>query len=412
VILAHRKELLDQITATLDDFNVRSAQIAPGTVYDPRYPVHVASVMSVVRKLSQVQVPDYVIIDEAHHAIPGSTWNKTLDFWRKANSKLRIIGVTATPERLSGEGLDHTFDQMIMGPSVAKLIEDKFLAPYKMFAPPRAIDTSQLHHRAGDFARKEAEELMSQSFIMGDAIAHYKKHLNGAPCVGFCVSIAHAEAVAANYAANGFQAVHISGKTKKSERNEIIRDFSQGRINYLASCDLISEGLDVPGMMGCQNLRPTESLALCLQQWGRTLRYVKGKTAIILDHVGNSSRHGLPDQDREWSLKGRDKKKGETDGDGLVVKQCKACGRMCAAACLECPECGEEFDVEIRSIKEIEGELEEIKEQEKWQFRKSRFAAKDLDSLTAVGRLRGMKNPEGWAKHVLDARTNKRRRYG
>ena len=410
VILAHRKELLGQISRTLKDFRVRHDIVAPGYQYDARPLTHVASVFSVVRKLDYVRVPDFVIIDEAHHAIPGSTWNKTLDHWRTANPKLRIIGVTATPERLSGEGLSDTFDTMVMGPTVAELIESKHLSPYKMFAPPRGVDLSGLHKRMGDFVKAEAAEAMDKPKITGNAIDHYRKHLNGAPAVAFCVSVEHAYHVAEQFRAHGWKAVAIDGKLTDKERDERTGDFAAGRLNIMTSCDLISEGYDVPGMMGCINLRPTESLAMCLQQWGRALRYVPGKTAIILDHVGNSARHGLPDQDREWSLAGVKRDRKPRDSDDIAIKQCRMCGAVNPTHVKNCPECGTEFILKARKIEEVEGTLEEIKEAEKMKFVKMRAAAKDLDALAEIGKMRGMKNPHGWARHVLDARERKRRR--
>lgn len=410
VILAHRKELLDQISTTLRQFSVPHNLIAPGTKYDSAPLTHVASVFSVVRRLALVEVPDYVIIDEAHHAISGSTWNKTLDHWRALNPKLRVIGVTATPARLSGEGLGDTFDTMVMGPSVAELIRDQYLSPFKMFAPPRQVDTSSLHRRMGDFVRGEAAELMDKPKITGDAITHYRQHLNGAPAFVYCVSVDHAYHVAEQFRAQGWKAVAVDGKLSEKDRKERISDFSSGQLNAMMSCDLVSEGLDVPGAMGCVGLRPTESEAMCLQQWGRTLRYVKGKTAIILDHVGNSARHGLPDQDREWSLAGTPKRRGERDADDIAIRQCRMCGAVNPATKSHCTECGTEFKIKVRKIAEVEGTLEEIKQREKVAFIKNRAAAKDLDALAEIGKMKGMKNPYGWAGHVLAAREAKEKR--
>lgn len=410
VILAHRKELLDQISRTLGSFDVGHRLIAPKHTYDARPLTHVASVFSAVRKLQYIHPPDYVIVDEAHHAINGSTWGNTLTFWRKANPNLRVFGVTATPERLSGEGLGDMFDTMVMGPTVAELIADGYLSPYKMFAPPRQIDMTGVHRRMGDFVRKEAEEVMDKAVIHGNAIQHYKKHLNGAPAVAFCVSIAHAEHFAEQCRREGLRAVSIDGKLSDKERNARTSDFSAGKLNVLASCDLISEGYDVPGMMGCINLRPTESLALCLQQWGRTLRRQHGKVAIILDHVGNSFRHGLPDDDREWTLEGRPRKKSNRDPDDISVRNCTYCGAVNRSTNTHCSECGSEFVIKARKIDEVEGELQEVEEDEKLNFRRMRARAQDLNALVELGKLRGMKNPHGWARHVLEAREKKRGR--
>jgi len=413
VILAHRKELLDQISATLRMFHVKQAQIAPGTTYDAQYQVHVASVFSVVRKLSYVDVPNYVIIDEAHHAIPGSTWGKTLAWWREANPRLRTIGVTATPQRLSGEGMDDTFDDMVLGPSVADLIRDGYLSPYRMFAPPQQVDTSVLHHKMGEFVRGEAAALMDRPTITGNAISHYRQHLNGAPAVAFCVGVDHAHHVAEQFRAQGWRAAAIDGKMKPKDRKQMVDDFAAGKLNVMTSCDLISEGYDVPGMMGCINLRPTESLAMCLQQWGRTLRYQDGKTAIILDHVGNSARHGLPDQDREWSLTGTEKGRTKRDPDDISIKQCKSCGAVNRLSRSACSECGAEFVTKAREIKEVEGTLEEVKAAEHWTL-KNEPTAQDkhaLKRIEAIARMRGIKNPEGWSRHVLAA-TKAKKRFG
>ena len=408
MILAHRKELLGQISKTLKMFRVKHDLIAPKSIYNSHYPTHVASVFSVVRKLDYIKVPDYVIIDEAHHAIPGSTWNKTLDHWRQANPKLRIIGVTATPERLSGEGLSHTFDTMVMGPSVAELIESRHLSPYKMFAPPRQVDTSSLHRRMGDFAKGEAAALMDKPTITGDAVAHYRKHLNGAPTIGFTVSVEHAYHVAETYRANGFSAATLEGKVTSLERDRIVKDFSRGAINYLSTCDLVSEGFDVPGAIGCQNLRPTESLAMCLQQWGRVLRYQNGKTAIILDHVGNSARHGLPDEDRSWSLEGISKgKRKNGDPDDIQIRQCGRCGAVNPASSRNCSECGTEFKIKPRKVAEVEGTLEEIRAHEKQKYMETAQYQKRLSYLIQLGHKRNYKSPERWAAHVMNGSVDK-----
>jgi superfamily II DNA or RNA helicase len=408
-ILAHRKELIDQISRTLSMFHVEHGCIAPGSSYSDGLLTHVASVFSLVRRLREVRPPHYVIIDEAHHAVEGSTWNKILAHWKALNPKLRVIGVTATPERLSGEGLDGTFDSLLMGPSVAQLIQEQYLSPYRMFAPQEQIDLSGLHRRMGDYVKSEAADLIDKPKITGDAISHYQKHLNGAPAVAFCVSVEHAYHVAEQFGAQGWKAAAIDGKLSSKERNQRTADFAAGRLNILTSCDLISEGYDVPGMMGCLNLRPTESLALCLQQWGRTLRYQDGKTAIILDHVGNSSRHGLPDQDRAWSLQGRDRKKKKRDEDDIAIRQCRMCGAVNPSSYKRCSECGSEFKIKPRTIEEVEGSLEEIKRQESIKFVRQRAAAKDLKALAEIGKMRGMKNPYGWARHVMAARERKRR---
>lgn len=414
-ILSHRQELQQQISDTLTQFGVSHTGCAPGLPYDPREPVMNGSVFTVARRLDRVQLPDAVIIDEGHHAVEGSTYANIIEFWRKHKAGLITMGFTATPERLDGSGLNWAYDALVEGLTTAELISMGRLADYKLFAPPQALDVSGLHIRGGDYRRDEAEQLMNRPTITGNAIQHYKKLLNGAPAVAFCVSRKHAQATAEDFRAHGWRAAHIDGSMKPHERRMVNEDFAAGRLNVMTSCDLISEGYDVPGMMGAILLRPTMSLALYLQQVGRALRKADGKEhAIILDHVGNSARHGLPDARREWSLEGRNKvKRADVERD-IQIRVCDACGAVSPATATKCGECGKVFKLAERKIEEVEGELQEVdKEAAKVQFKNDRAAARDIEALVEIGRMRGMKNPHGWARHVMEARAKKKeQRHG
>lgn len=411
VILNHRKEIADQIHDTLDDYGLPHDSIQSGNnYYNPNKAIHVASAFTAVRRLPKIQVPDYLFVDEGHHAIPDSTWGKIVAYWRHYNPRLVTIGWTATPERLSGEGLGQTYDHMIIGPDVAELIEKGRLSKYKMFAPPEQVDTSSIARARGDIVKGKAAEVVDKPKITGNAISHYRKYLNGAPTLAFALSVKHAENIAAEFRAAGFRAASIDGKMSTKDRKERNRDFASGQLNVMTSCDLISEGYDVPGAIGCINLRPTDSLALCLQQWGRVLRTAPGKEfAYILDHVGNSAKHGLPDSPRDWTLEGYADKKTKRDPDDIAIRQCPACGCINTIQAKECKDCGEKFIAKERSIEEVEGELEEVDPSiAKFEFMKNRADAKDLPSLIQLGRFKGMSNPEGWARHVLRARKMKK----
>lgn len=410
VIMAHREELLEQISSTLRAFDVRHGMIVAGERYDRRHGVHVASVQTLVRRLDRgIDPPDYVIADEAHHCIGGSSWGKVVAAWSSA----RLIGVTATPERLSGEGLGQVFDTMVMGPSVRELIDAGALSDYRLFAPRDRLDLSGVRRRGGDFARSEVEVAIDKPAIVGDAVAHYRRLCDGAPAVAFCVSIAHAQHVAESFRAQGYRAASIDGKMPREDRRAIIADFRSGALNVLASCDLISEGFDVPGIVAAILLRPTESLAMYLQQTGRALRTAPGKSqAVILDHVGNSlDRHGLPDDEREWSLEGRaagGKRKKDSEA---LCRQCKSCFAISPAYAAICRECGSAFAVKARKLETRDGELGEVDpETVRRQQRREQGRAQTYDALVALGRMRGMRSPEGWARHVLQAREAKARR--
>lgn len=414
VVMAHREEINDQISRTLSRFDVRHGMITAGALYDRRMMAHVASVQTLSRRLDRVQAPDYVIVDEAHHALAASSWGKVLAAFRDSNPNLRVIGVTATPERLSGEGLGETFDEMVLGPTTRELIDLGALSEYRLFAPSAAIDLSGVKMRGGDYAKDQLGAAMDKPAIIGSAVNEYRKLCDGMPAVAFCVSVEHAHHTAEQFKAAGYRAAAIDGKMDKVLRRQIVQDFGCGAINVLTSADIVSEGFDVPGIVAAILLRPTQSLALYLQQVGRALRPADGKPhAIILDHVRNCERHGLPDDQREWSLLGRGERKKKGEKDENACRQCEHCFGYSPAAASKCRECGKAFPVQARKIEEVAGSLSEVEiARMRRVAAREQAAAKTLDELIAVGMARGMKNPHGWARHVHEARMAKQQRAG
>jgi superfamily II DNA or RNA helicase len=403
LILVHRRELLRQTSRTLDDFGVAHGMIAAGMSMDHHQHVQIASVQTLVRRLERLRwAPDLVVVDEAHHTTAKTTWGQVLAHYPEA----KILGVTATPQRLDGQGLGVTagglFDRLIVGPTVAELTAAGHLSPAVVFAPRTMVDLSSIHTRAGDFAQNEVAEAMDKPTITGDAVAHYRQHCPGEPAIAFCASVAHAEHVAASFQAAGFNAASIDGGMDSDLRAQHVADLGAGRLQVLTSCEIISEGVDIPVVSAAILLRPTQSLGLYLQQVGRVLRPAPGKTrAVILDHVGNCFRHGLPDDDREWSLAGRDKAARKTD-DAAPVRQCSNCFHVHRPAPV-CPRCGFQYPVQSREVEEVAGELEQvdvvaIRAQQKDQIKKART----LEEFEAIGRARGYK--PGWAWFMFNSK--------
>lgn len=405
LILAHRDELIDQISDTLSEFLVPHSFIAAGRSFDPRCPAHVASVFSAVRRLDKIHAPDIIVIDEAHHGIRGSTWGKILDAFPNA---IRI-GVTATPVRLSGEALKDMFNSLILGPTVEELIKSGHLCPYKIYAPS-TIDTSGIHTRGGDFAKAELAMAADKPTITGDAIHEYKKHADGKRAIVFCVSIDHTKHVAEQFSKAGYSAKSIDGKMDRSDRKQMVDGFRSGNVQVLTSCDIISEGFDLPAIECAIMLRPTKSLALWIQQTGRALRPYPGKDcAIILDHAGNCMTHGLPDEPREWTLEGRDKKKGVKS----LVKVCPQCFAAQPIFRDKCKYCEFTFPVKPREIAHVQGSLVEVdpatmRRRKKAENRK----ANTLEELIALGRSRKYKHPYGWAHHMFRLKQARQTMYG
>lgn len=366
-------------------------------------------VQSIKSRLKKLSEPDICIWDEAHH-IGAAGWAAIMAAWPNATH----IGLSATPIRLDGKGLDAFFDDIVLGPSVHWLIQNKFLSDYRAYAPS-SPDLTGLHVRAGDYAKDEIDEVMDKAVIIGDMVRHYRQYASGLKAVYFCTSIAHSEHTALAFQQAGYRFRHLDGSHSTWERKQAAAMMANGELDGFTNVDLFGEGFDLAAQAGmdvtieCVGLaRPTQSLGLVMQQMGRALR-PKDRQAIILDHAGNIAKHGLPDDDREWSLTGVEKK--ETQ-----VVQCDGCGAMVPAQAIVCRHCG----VKLREVKarapsmggrmvdQKDGDLQEI---DKDRVRKAKkleeWGCNSLDEFIDLGRRRGYKDATKWAAFMW---TDKRRR--
>jgi superfamily II DNA or RNA helicase len=378
---------------------VEHGLIAAGRSMNLRAPVQVASVGSLARRLSMLPRDFFqlLVVDESHHA-SASTWAKTLEHFNTA----KVLGVTATPCRSDGQPLGAWFSCMVLGPTPAWLSDNGYLAPARVYAPPIGFSAQGLRRRMGDFDLRQAAGALGGSRILGDAVSHYLSHLSGSTAIAFCCSIAHAQAVAETFAERGVAAASIDGSMEHQQRRRLLEQLGSGELQVLTSCNLIGEGVDVPSVGGCLLLRPTQSLALHLQMIGRCLRPQPGKQAVILDHVGNIERLGHHLDEQEWSLEGVRKRK---QCKAPSVKTCPECFCAMASAASLCPECGKQFRPEKRQLVTVAGELSELSQQElRRERRREQRQARTAADLEALGSQRGMKNPKGWARHVIASR--------
>lgn len=400
--LVHRRELLNQASGSFENFGIPHEYIAAGKPH-VNSEVYIASKDTLIRR--KIPDIDLLVIDEAHHAV-ARTYQRIIE---KSNF---VLGVTATPCRMTGNGLGSVFEELIPGPQVRWLMDNEYLSDYKYFAPPTQINLKRIHTKQGDYARGELAAEMDKATITGDAVGHYAKHLNGAPAIVFCVSVEHAHHTAQMFNEAGFRSVAVDGGMDSVSRDAAIRDFSEGRISTLMSCDLVNEGLDVPGAYGAVMLRPTKSLVICMQQWGRCLRPYEGKKhAIFLDHVGNCNMHGLPDDMRDWSLESGAVKKRDDDSTGPSIRQCPKCYYVDGYKS-HCVNCGYEFAVKTvdRRPDVVDGELvERVDAFSKVEKRDMIKKAKSYDELLEVGKKLGYK--PGWAWWMKEQRKKSAMKY-
>jgi len=347
LFLVHLKELIEQTSAKLSTFGVEHGIIAAG--FKPSEAmVQIAMVQTLSRRGTAFE-PNLIVIDEFHHAV-SKQYKRVLEQFPQA----KVLGLTATPIRLDGKGLKDVADVIVTGPTVKSLIEQKYLNSYRYFSVPRVLDTSKIKTKMGDYDQEELQKAIDESGIVGDAIGHYRQYLDGKKAIVFCQRIKHSQELVDLFLAEGIQAAHLDGTMPKAERESVIEGFRSGAIKVLSNCSLISEGFDVPDCDGVIMLRPTQSLGLYLQMIGRGLRPSANPT-IVLDHVGNYTRHGLPCDAREWSLEGKTKTEKQ-----ISVKTCKQCFAVFTGA--KCSECGLEpvVKVEKKPIKAVKGQLVEI----------------------------------------------------
>lgn len=398
----HRRELIEQTVDTFNDVGIRHGVIASGRPYQVLERVQVASIDTLkhrINKGANLFPPKFIMVDEAHH-VGAAGWKSVLDAYPDSY----VVGLSATPERLDGKGLDDVFEDLVVGPSTGWLISNGYLCDYRAFAPGGGPDLGGVHVARGDYVKGELSAAMDKPTITGDAIAHYQKLASGQSAVCFCASIEHSEHVAQQFRNAGVMAWHLDGGTPYGERQEAIRAFRNGEIKVLCNVDLFGEGFDLPSLVASILLRPTQSLALYLQQVGRALRTSPGKKrALILDHAGNIARHGLPDEERQWSLRGRDKR-AKKAGSPLDARQCPRCFALHRPR-PSCPECGHLYDTAAREVEQVDGELREIDVVERRnQAAAEQRAARSVEELIDLGRRRGYRNPEAWAAHVYSAR--------
>lgn len=365
LVLAHRQELITQLSDTMGRMEIRHQVIAANKVVrfaakqsmenhgvnyvDPNARVMVASVQSMreakIADLAKLGNKLTVVQDEFHHATKKSkTWGGVLT--PLLNAGARGLGPTATPCRADGQGLsretDGYADVIVEGPSMRWLIDNGYLSQYKIYCPPTdlRLDNVETSKTTGDYKEKELKAEIGRSHIVGDIVSHYLKICPGKRGITFTVGVDTAEEVAEEYRKRGVPAIALSGRNADEERVQAIRDLKSGKILQIVNDSLIGEGVDIPAVEVVSFARPTQSYALYAQMFGRALRPFEGKShAIIIDAVSNVMRHGLPDAPREWSLDRRERRTGKSEPS--TVRVCTACAAVYERFRDTCPDCGE-----------------------------------------------------------------------
>ena len=388
LFLVHRIELCEQIERTFKAWGVDMNLVS------------IMMVQTACRRLKQIPCPNLIITDESHHS-KSDSYRKIYDFFPKAYR----LGLTATPIRLDGSGLGDIYEVLIEEVSAKWLIENSYLSPYTYYAPT-VSDLSGIKIQHGEFEVKSAEKVLFNRTVFGNVISHYRKLADGKQAICYCISVRHSKAMAEEFRNNGILAEHIDGTTPKAERLYITENFRKGNIKIMCNVDIISEGYDVPDCSCVILLRPTKSLTLFIQQSMRSMRYKPDKSAIIIDHVGNYSRFGMPDADRQWSLQSKPKKT-RLKKDSLPeikVLQCPECFYTFQPDddVKTCPECGYTFPKKERTLDFMDGA--ELKNVTGFtlNYDDSPNQCKNINDLKKYAKKHGYKS--GWCWYQAKAR--------
>lgn len=389
--IAHRQELVGQMSLTLGRNGIAHRIIAPPAViksivrlhmeqlrksfYNPDSKIAVAGVDTLIRRTEQLdkfsKLVKFIVVDEAHHVLKDNKWGSACKMFPNA----KCLGVTATPTRADGHGLgshsDGLFNHMLVGTDMAQLISQGYLTPYKIYAPPSDFHREDIpiSESTGDFNQNKMREVVSNSSlvgksVMGDIVKHYLRIAPGKLGVTFVSDLNTADEVCTQFNQAGVPAAVISSKMKDSERFKVLKSFERRELLQIVNVDILGEGFDCPAIEVISFGRPTESFSLYSQQFGRVLRILPGKSfGIIIDHVGNVMRHrGPPDLPRAWTLDARERRTGKSEPS--LVRTClnNECSASYERFRLVCPECGTPVppSTERSTPGQVDGDLTEL----------------------------------------------------
>lgn len=253
-------------------------------------------------------------------------------------SDLPAIGLTATPHN---PALGLYFTRVVAPVSVQNLQAAGFLVPFRVFAPSE-VNLAGVRVRAGDFVEEDLRKVMSP--LCGDVVTHWVRLADRRPTIAFCVNVQHARELAQQFTDHGITAGVVVGGTPDEERAELYDALRCGRLRVLCSVMVLGTGFDLPECSCAILARPTASEALHIQQCGRVARPAAGKAdALILDHAGNTVRHGLP---QDYCPPDLDAVEGRTRTERnppeAKAARCKVCGCVMPGGAKSCPECGTE----------------------------------------------------------------------
>jgi len=294
LFVAHREEILRQSLNTfrqiLCDYNFGEKWF--GGEEPANYEYVFASKDTLNNRLGNLQLPadyyDYIVIDEVHH-VAASSYRKIITHFKP---KI-LLGLTATPERMDGEDITQDFDGTISAEiRLDDALNKNLLAPFYYYGITDSVDYSELSWDKGHYVASELSHIYTyndaRTEVILRSLQRYLTNIRDVRALCFCVDQQHAKYMASKFTLCGLKAESLTSENAPM-RAPLYRRLKNKEINYLFVVDMFNEGVDIPEVDTILFLRPTESITIFIQQFGRGLRKAKGKTHVnILDYVGNS----------------------------------------------------------------------------------------------------------------------------
>lgn len=306
-LIAHRKELVEQMERTLDRFALEYGE--KDEVLEEKVRIRVLSIQWLTRNIGDLEKngfkPGMIIVDEAHHSLATSYQDVFI-----RNHKALKIGMTATPCRMKQASFRTLFSRLITSPSIKDFILHGYLVPCNYVVIGEKSTDQQIVNLLtdrsgdGDYSVKEMEEKLNVTDVIRRLYNSVVKYAYGKKGIVYAINIAHAKAIAEYYNALGIKAVALDSKTATKTRKKAVEAFREGKLDCLVNVNLFDEGFDCPDVEYIQMAPPTLSLAKYLQMVGCGLRINRKdpkKVCMIIDNVGNYRKFGLPDRYRDWN---------------------------------------------------------------------------------------------------------------
>jgi len=310
LFLAHLDSLIEDTHARLTANAIPAGFIQADRPRDPTAPVQVCSLATLHRR-GELPPADFIVLDECHRAM-AATVRPLLEAYPKA----RLLGLTATPQRGDGQPLGDVFERMVSGPPNRWLTDNGYLVPCDLLAPGEYTDDG----------------------LSADPVEAYRVHVPGQRALVFASNVSHAEELTTRFQAEGITAACLTGETSRAERQELRQRLESGDLRVLVGVGVFIEGFDAPSVEAIILARAFSVTCSFLQAIGRGLRTspATGKTkCTVIDLRGAVHLHGLPDEDRVWSLDGTAVRRLERM---TALQRCKVCMAIFrpAAACPRC----------------------------------------------------------------------------